>query len=77
MSSLQKDMFKKSTLPPLGSFNENENYTTEERLPMNATTAPSAARQPKASHFSPANWQDYFETSLDILIPNTSDISFS
>ncbi|KAL7312579.1 Protein phosphatase methylesterase 1 [Mucor circinelloides] len=75
MSSLQKDMFKKSALPPLGRLKEDENDNTEERLPMNATTA-STARQSKASHFSPSKWQDYFETSLDVSIPNTSDISF-
>ncbi|OAD05081.1 hypothetical protein MUCCIDRAFT_161785 [Mucor lusitanicus CBS 277.49] len=31
MSSLQKDMFKKSALPPLGSLKEDENDTTKER----------------------------------------------
>lgn len=54
---------------------EPHEFLIHSRLPVNAATA-SAARQSKASHFSPSKWQDYFETSLDVSIPNTSDISF-
>ncbi|GAN07132.1 carboxyl methyl esterase [Mucor ambiguus] len=40
MSSLQKDMFKKSTLPPLGSLKEDENDNTEERNEPNKDNGP-------------------------------------
>lgn len=35
-----------------------------------------AASQRKLKKYSPYTWQDYFDESLDISIPDTSDISF-
>ncbi|CAO3633012.1 unnamed protein product [Mucor hiemalis] len=72
MSSLGKDMFKKSMLPPLNSLNEEldqDNASFSERK-----TGP--ARQRKLHKYTPYPWQDYFEESIDVTIPDTSDISF-
>ncbi|KAI9478432.1 MAG: protein phosphatase methylesterase 1 [Benjaminiella poitrasii] len=70
MSSLQKEMFKKSALPPLDSLREHENDSNEEQH------SDITRRTYLNDKYSPSQWNDYFEESLDITIPNTRDISF-
>ncbi|KAI8390339.1 Alpha/Beta hydrolase protein [Blakeslea trispora] len=66
MSSLQKEMFKKPKLPVLGELPEN-------------TEAGNNFSQPKTRHrrgpaYTPYAWNDYFDESIDVPIPNTSNI---
>jgi hypothetical protein len=37
---------------------------------------PAARQQKKLDKYTPYLWQDFFDESMDISIPNTSDISF-
>lgn len=63
-------MFKKSMLPPLNSLNEE---SEQDDSTSSSSENKSNSRPRKLHKYTPYPWQDYFEESIDVTIPDTSD----
>ncbi|KAG0168390.1 hypothetical protein DFQ30_004817 [Apophysomyces sp. BC1015] len=67
---MQRDLFKKTRSSTLEGVSENG----EEEGTPRFIGRPLTGRM--KTKYAPADWHDYFDSSMDLQIPNTTDISF-